>query len=382
MSCRIHYSKTWLVVKQEHFPLATEIFADSGVQITVEGRRHLGTALGTSSFTEAYVNDKVQEWVGEVVRLSSIAVSQPHAAYAALSHGLFSKWTYLLRTLLDISDLFELLEESIRHNLLPALTGRTGLNNLERNLLELPARLGGLGIMNPTKNAEVHHNSSLRITAPLTTLILRQEKGCSRDINVVQATIKKSVKSERRRVQTDEARSLHDELPPKLQRAMDLGSEKGASSWLMTLPITEHNFPQHKGSFRDALCIRYGWQPSRMPSRCVCGENFSVEHALSCPCGGLPSIRHNDIRDLTAKLLTEVCSSVSIETALQPLTGERLSHRTSNSEEGALLDVCAQGFWGDRHQSAFFDVRVFNPLAPSNCRSSLTSTYRQHESLK
>ena len=39
----------------------------------------------------------------------------------------------------------------------------------------------------------------------------------------------------------------------------------------------------------------------------------------------------------------------------------------------------AQGFWGDRHQSAFFDVRVFNPLAPSNCRSSLTSTYRQHE---
>ena len=65
------------------------------------------------------------------------------------------------------------------------------------------------------------------------TLILRQEKGCSRDINVVQATIKKSVKSERRRVQTDEARSLHDELPPKLQRAMVLGSEKGASSWLM-----------------------------------------------------------------------------------------------------------------------------------------------------
>ena len=119
-----------------------------------------------------------------------------------------------------------------------------------------------------------------------------------------------------------------------------------------------------------------------MPSRCVCGENFSVEHALSYPCGGLPSIRHNDIRDLTAKLLTEVCSNVSIEPALQPLTGERLSHRTSNSEEGARLGVCAQGFWGDRHQSAFFDVRVFNPLAPSNCRSALNSTYRQHESLK
>ena len=73
---------------------------------------------------------------------------------------------------------------------------------------------------------------------------------------------------------------------------------------------------------------------------------------------------------------------MSIEPTLQPLTGERLTHRTSNTEEEACLDVCAQGFWGDRHQPTFFDVRVFNPLAPSNCRSSLASTYRQHESLK
>ena len=116
-----------------------------------------------------------------------------------------------------------------------------------------------------------------------------------------------------------------------------------------------------------------------MPSHCVCGVDFSVEHALSCSCGGLPSIRHNNIRDLTAKLLTEVCSHVSIEPSLQPLTGEILNHRSSNTEE---RDVYAEGFWGDRHQRAFFDVKVFNPLSPSNCRSSLASTYRQHESLK
>lgn len=51
-------SKTWLVVKQEHLPLATEIFADPGVQITVEGRRHLGVALGTSSFIKAMSRKK------------------------------------------------------------------------------------------------------------------------------------------------------------------------------------------------------------------------------------------------------------------------------------------------------------------------------------
>ena len=112
--------------------------------------------------------------------------------------------------------------------------------------------------------------------------------------------------------------------------------------------------------------IRYGWQPSRLPSRCVCSMAFTVEHTLSCPCGTLPPIRHNEIRDLTAKLLTEVCHNVATEPTLQLLTGEKFSHRTSNDEDGARLDVCAQGFWGNR-QSAFFDVRFFNPLAPSNC---------------
>ena len=65
-----------------------------------------------------------------------------------------------------------------------------------------------------------------------------------------------------------------------------------------------------------------------------------------------------------------------------PQCGNRAASTASNSEDRASLDVCAQGFWGDRHQRAFFDVRVFNPLAPSNYRSSLTSAYRHHETQK
>ena len=63
-----------------------------------------------------------------------------------------------------------------------------------------------------------------------------------------------------------------------------------------------------------------------------------------------------------------------IETQLQALTGELLSHDTSNLEDGARLDVTAQRFWGDRHHRAFFDVRFFHPIAPSigNC------SYHQH----
>ncbi len=36
----------------------------------------------------------------------------------------------------------------------------------------------------------------------------------------------------------------------------------------------------------------------------------------------LPTIRYNEIRDITASLLTEVCHNVATEPPLQPLTGK------------------------------------------------------------
>ena len=109
------------------------------------------------------------------------------------------------------------------------------------------------------------------------------------------------------------------------------------------LYIAEHGFALHKRAFRDALCLRYGWHPGHLPTECVCGKQFTVDHALSCPCGGLPSLRHNEIRDVTADLLNEVCHNVCTEPELQPLSGELLSHRTANTEDGGRLDVKAQG---------------------------------------
>ena len=90
----------------------------------------------------------------------------------------------------------------------------------------------------------------------------------------------------------------------------------------------------------------------------------------------------NYLRDFTANLLTEVCSNVCIEPPLQTLTGELLSHETSNPENSARLDVSVQGFWGDLHQRAFFDVRVFHPNAPSYRNMQLPSAYRLHERQK
>ena len=76
------------------------------------------------------------------VRSAKIDTSQPHAAFAAITHGLSSHWTYLLKTISDIQDLLIPLEDTIHQTFIPALTGRPPCSQQERDLLSLPVRLG------------------------------------------------------------------------------------------------------------------------------------------------------------------------------------------------------------------------------------------------
>ena len=100
-----------------------------------------------------------------------------------------------------------------------------------------------------------------------------------------------------------------------------------------------------KGLIKANLSTKFGWMPSRTPSHCTCGTNFSVDHALSCPKGGFPSICHNEVRDITAELLSEVCHDVEVEPHLQPLSDERFQQKTANTQDGARLDIAMNGFW-------------------------------------
>ena len=57
---------------------------------------------------------------------------------------------------------------------------------------------------------------------------------------------------------------------------------------------------------------------------CLCGDSFNLQHALSCPKGGLVITRHNELRNLTAEILREVCKNVVIKSLLTPLMGKEL----------------------------------------------------------
>ena len=199
---------------------------------------------------------------------------------------------------------------------------------------------GGLGLINPSCQPSNLHTTSINITSPLTKLIIEQSTTYPLDVRQSQIKAKSRAHNFRRgQLQSQQAQELKSNLPSDLQRVVSASTEKGASSWLSTLPIQDHGFALHKGAFRDALCFRYGWRPPLLPSQCVCGAKFTIEHSLNCRRGGFPSIRHNEIRDITADLLSEVCHNVGIEPSLQSISGEHLFYRTANREDGARLDV-------------------------------------------
>ena len=98
----------------------------------------------------------------------------------------------------------------------------------------------------------------------------------------------------------------------------------------------------------------------RLPEKCASGAHFDLQHALSCKKGGFVTLRHNMIRDVTARLLKEACHDVRVEPQLLPITGEDLKEATANKSSEARLDISARSVW-ITGQKAFLDVRVFNP---------------------
>ena len=255
-------AKTYMLVKPQHITKAREIFKDTDIMISEEGERYLGGAVGTISFIQQYVQMKVNGWVKEVQKLSEFAATQPQAAYAALTHGLISRWNYLLRVVdwerLSSDELLQPLQQLSNRNLFQLSLARLHPGSRYEKYLALPLRLGGLGLQNPITMAKEQQSASQQICSPLVHRIIHQLHHMG-DCNVSQQEIKANISSRKRTQQKEEAKNLENQLPPNLQRSMELAQEKGASVWLTSLPIDDHGFAIHKCAFRDALALQYGW---------------------------------------------------------------------------------------------------------------------------
>ena len=169
-------SKTIMIVKTpEMLEHANDVFKDSGITIVLEGERHLGAVIGSNDFKENFVSKKVDNWIKDLEELTDIAQNEPQIALSAYTKALCMRWSFTQRTISDIGHLFQPLEDLIREKFIPAIVGRK-VSEIERRILALPVRFGGIGILNPVESAQIEYETSVKITANLKNIIFNQEK--------------------------------------------------------------------------------------------------------------------------------------------------------------------------------------------------------------
>ena len=66
-------------------------------------------------------------------------------------------------------------------------------------------------------------------------------------------------------------------------------------AWLSAVPHRLNGTDLSREEFQDNFCLRYRLVPQDIPATCDgYGKMFLIEHALSCPKGGLVLARHDD----------------------------------------------------------------------------------------
>jgi len=119
---------------------------DTKIRVTSEGRKHLGAKIGSESFKLQYLQTKVEQWSKELQNLIEIAKSDPQAAYSCFVTGFKQKLNYVMRTIPDSSNSLRKIDEIVANEFIPTINGGRLVNEVERMLLSLPVKCGGLGI--------------------------------------------------------------------------------------------------------------------------------------------------------------------------------------------------------------------------------------------
>ena len=250
--------------------------------------------------------------------LSVIEKSEPQSAYSAFVGGFKGKLIY---TIPSLGELLKPLEDVICFNFIPAISGGHLYSDNNRILLSLSVKFGGLAISLFHNDAKYENENSRKLTSSLTQLIKDQYQ-----IYSVNKTEQKSIKSNIKINKEERYKATLTKLqtrPNKNQKRLnDIAQEKRVSNWLKVYPISDKGYDLNNYQFWDCVCLRYGWRLTNIPSTCSCGSKMDIQHAKSCKKGRFITGTHNNLRDLSAKLLTELCKDVDIKPQILPVTGE------------------------------------------------------------
>ena len=143
----VNGSKSWLITKSESLAAEAKLLFGKEVNITCEGKRHLGVVIGSKDCKDIFFGEKISKWKEELETLIEIAKSQPQSAYIAFTKGYKNKFTYFMRTINSFEDYTNPIDEVINEMLLPTLFGQ--IEPLPKELsgiMTIPLTLGGLGM--------------------------------------------------------------------------------------------------------------------------------------------------------------------------------------------------------------------------------------------
>ena len=188
-------SKSWIIIKSWLLQKAVSEFQDTGVRITEDWKRHLGAVIGTEDYREEYMIEKINQWSAEIEVLSRIVNIDPQAVHSCFITGYKNRLSYFMRIIPKIGYLLERFDNIITNKFIPEITGGKQISAIERRLISLPPKYGGLGIPIFSEIAEHEYQNSLYITEKLRDNSIQQHKRFEGDPDITKK--KNKIKAEK-----------------------------------------------------------------------------------------------------------------------------------------------------------------------------------------
>ncbi|KAL5505424.1 hypothetical protein EMCRGX_G006855 [Ephydatia muelleri] len=350
-------TKSVLVVAPQFEDVAKNCFKDLGITVS-SGHRFLGGVIGTREYCRNFMKQKVEYWTECVTKVSKAAVRALQAAFSTMTKSLQCECEFVQRVVPDCAETFIPLQHAISDQFFPSLLGGV-VTVEEKRLFQLPTYLAGLGIYDPTETAVHAYKTSRQGTATVSEAI----KGVTafqheQHLESLTTARKMSTKAK----EDDFVLKFESIIPsfsPDRQRALRRSLNGKTSTWLNVLPLQNYHFDLSPLQFRDGLAIRYLRDPPCLPPKCDgCGTALTLQHALDCKKGGLVIQRHNEIRDCTGDIASQVWTHVIKEPVVREAD-------VKNADGGLRLDLGIRGVWQPQVE-ALFDVKVVDTDAPSH----------------
>ena len=159
------------------------------------------------------------------------------------------KYTYLLRTIPNITRHLKKLDDAIDNHLIKQLINNHTITDTDRQWFSLPARLGGLGINIPSEIADTYYSNSKLMTRNLVRQIIHQHNPAGIPTQADEKPAIIELRADKTTRENEKVEWLRQHLDPSKLKLYEAITEKGASSWLNAMPLKEHNFYLDKQTF-------------------------------------------------------------------------------------------------------------------------------------